>query len=85
MDKGKLSQGANLLRLSTLGINFALTIFVGLGLGWAAQKIFHLGDWAMLAGLLFGIVASYVRLIGDLKALRNSTPVPPSRKPPPEP
>ena len=43
MDKGKLSTGANLLRLSTLGINFVLCTFAGLGLGWLAHKYLHLG------------------------------------------
>ena len=34
--KGKLSNGANLLRLSTLGITFVICTFVGLGLGLLA-------------------------------------------------
>ncbi len=43
MDKGKLSTGANLLRLSTRGINFVLCTFAGLGAGLAAQKVPALG------------------------------------------
>ena len=72
MDKRKLSTGANLLRLSTLGLNFALSIFVGLFLGWGINKLFHWGPWVIIAGMLLGIVTSYVVLIEDLKAL-NST------------
>ena len=71
MDPRKLSTGANLLRLSTLGMNFALSIFVGLGLGWGATKLFHLGDWAIIVGMLLGIVASYALLFEDLKALNS--------------
>lgn len=43
MDKRKLSAGADLLRLSTLGINFALCVFAGVALGWAAERWLHLG------------------------------------------
>ena len=78
MDKGKLSNSANLLRLSTLGINFVLCTFAGLGLGLLAKRFLHFGDWVMMAGLFLGIVASYWVLLEDLKALRGGPPKPPS-------
>jgi len=77
MDKGKLSNSANLLRLSTLGINFVLCTFAGLGLGWLAKRFLHLGDWVMMAGLFLGVIASYWVLIEDLKALREGPKKPP--------
>ena len=78
MDKGKLSTGANLLRLSTLGINFVLCTFAGLGLGWLLKKFLHLGDWVMMVGFFFGIFTSYFILFQDLKILNSSN----QKKPP---
>jgi F0F1-type ATP synthase assembly protein I len=78
MDKGKLPAGANLLRLSTLGINFVLCTFAGLGIGWLLNRFLHLGDWVVMAGFIFGIITSYVLLIENLRALNRD-----SRKPPP--
>jgi F0F1-type ATP synthase assembly protein I len=72
MDQRKLSTGANLLRLSTLGMNFALSIFVGLFMGWGVHKLFHLGNWVIMAGMILGIISSYVLLFQDLKALNTS-------------
>ena len=77
MDKEKLSAGANLLRLSTLGINFVFCTFAGFGLGWAARNYFHLGDWAVMAGFFFGVIASYVLLFEDLKSLSRNEKKPP--------
>jgi F0F1-type ATP synthase assembly protein I len=71
MDQRKLSTSANLLRLSTLGINFALSIFVGLFLGWGIHKLFHWGTWVIVAGMILGVVTSYVILFEDLKALNS--------------
>ena len=80
MDQRKLSTSANLLRLSTLGLNFALSIFMGLFLGWGADKLFHWGSWVIIAGMFLGVVTSYVILIEDLKAL-NSKPTDKSNGP----
>ena len=71
MDQRKLSTGANLLRLSTLGMNFALSIFVGLFIGWGVHKLFHLGNWVIVAGMILGVVSSYVLLFQDLKTLNS--------------
>ena len=77
MDPRKQSTSANLLRLSTLGLNFALSIFVGLFLGWGANKLFHWGSWVIMVGMLLGIVSSYVLLIEDLKKLYSQPKDPP--------
>jgi len=78
MDKGKLSTGANLLRISTIGLNFVGCTFAGLGLGWLLRHFLHLGDWVMIVGLLFGIVASYVLLFEDLREMNRPPPKPPT-------
>ena len=78
MDKGKLSTSANLLRLSTLGIKFVLYTFSGVGLGWLAKRYLHWGDWVIMVGLFFGIVASYTNLLEDLKAFREGPPKQPN-------
>ncbi len=78
MDPRKLSTGANLLRISTLGLNFVFCTFAGLGLGWVLQYFFHLGDWVMMAGLFLGIITSYIVLFEDLKALNRDMRKPPS-------
>ena len=77
MDKGKLSTGATLLRLSTLGITFVGCTFAGLGLGLLAKKFLHLGDWVVVGGLVFGIIASYVTLFRDLGKLDQDNRNPP--------
>jgi hypothetical protein len=78
MDQRKLSTGANLLRLSTLGINFVLCTFAGLGLGLLVKKFLHMdGYWVVLVGFLFGVIASYFVLFEDLRSL-NSGPKKPT-------
>jgi F0F1-type ATP synthase assembly protein I len=78
MDKGKLSNSANLLRLSTLGLNFVGCTFGGVLIGWLLNKYLHLGEWVILVGLLFGIITSYFILIEDLKALNQDQRKPPA-------
>lgn len=79
MDSGKLSTSAKQLRLTTLGLNFSFSIVVGLAMGWGAKKLFHLGDWVIMAGILLGILSSYLILFEDLKSLQ-----PPPKNPPNE-
>jgi len=79
MDKEKLSTSANLLRLSTLGINFSLCTFVGIGLGWLVNHYFHWGGWIIMVGMLFGVIASYTLLFEDLKALNEKPKDPKAR------
>jgi F0F1-type ATP synthase assembly protein I len=78
MDKGNLSTSANLLRLSTVGLNFVFCTFAGLGLGLLAKKYLHLGDWVAIVGAIFGIITSYVTLYRDLKAWNKDMNDPPS-------
>ncbi len=79
MDKGKLSTSANLLRLSTLGINFVLTTFLGAGAGWLLNRYLHWGAWVIIAGLLVGIFASYYLMIADVREIS----LPPKNPPKP--
>lgn len=74
MDKGKLSASANLLRLSTLGLNFVLCNFAGVGIGWLLNRYCGLGDWVIIAGLFLGIAAGYRILVLDLKKLNAKNP-----------
>ena len=78
MDKGKLSEGADLLRLSTLGITFVFCTFAGLGLGLLAHKYLHWGEWVIMVGFLFGVVTSYTILFEDLKTLSPGPKKPPT-------
>jgi F0F1-type ATP synthase assembly protein I len=73
MDQRKLSTSANLLRLSTLGINFSLSVFAGLFMGWGLNKLFHWGTWVIVAGMIVGVIASYVLLFEDLRTLNANT------------
>ena len=78
MDKEKLSTSADLLRLSTLGISFVLCTFAGLGLGLLIHKYLHWGNWVIMAGFGFGVIASYVVLYESFKALNQDQKKPPS-------
>lgn len=69
MDKGKLSTSANLLRLSTLGINFVLTTFLGAGAGWLLNHYLHWGPWVIIAGLLLGVFSSFYLVIADIREI----------------
>jgi hypothetical protein len=69
MDKRGLSAGAHLLRVSTLGINFALSPFVGAGLGWAAHHWLGAGKGAILAGFFLGLLAGSWLLVKALRGL----------------
>lgn len=80
MDKGKLSASADLLRLSTLGLNFVLCNFAGVGLGWLVHRYLGLGEWVIIAGLFLGIAAGYRILIEDLKKLNAKNPKPPTHE-----
>ena len=79
MDQRKLSTSANLLRLSTLGINFVLTTFLGLGVGWLLNRYLHWGPWVIIVGLLMGVFSSYYLMIEDIRQITQ----PPSKTPKP--
>lgn len=60
-----------LMRISTVGTNFALAV-AGTGLlGWAAQKWVWPGaaPWLLVGGLLLGLVVGALRFVHDAKAL----------------
>jgi F0F1-type ATP synthase assembly protein I len=67
-DKGSANQ---LMRISTVGTNFALAV-AGLGLiGWAVQKwlLPSAAPWLLVGGLLLGLVVGALRFVHDAKAL----------------
>lgn len=45
---------------SSLGLQVALSIFIGLGVGvWLDQRVLNSSPWATLIGLALGIAAAY--------------------------
>ncbi|MGH7739412.1 MAG: hypothetical protein ACREL1_04625 [bacterium] len=46
-------------------------------MGWAAQRFLHWGNWALITGVLSGIVAGYYGLFLELKSIQNQNPKPP--------
>ena len=76
MDKGKLSASADLLRLSTLGLNFAFCILAGVGLGWALVRFLGAGNWAIMTGFLVGVASGYLLVFEDLKRLNAKKTAP---------
>ncbi len=80
MDQGKLSTGAHLLRLSTLGFNLVLCTFAGVALGWLARKFLGLGDWVLMVGFFFGIFAGFWTVYEQLRSLAAGGPG--SKEPP---
>ncbi len=67
-DKGTVNQ---LMRISTVGTNFALAVG-GLGIiGWAIQRwvVPSAAPWLLVGGLLLGLVVGAVRFVHDAKAL----------------
>jgi len=41
---------------SGIGLQLALTVLVGLGLGYLADRAFHTSPWFLLVGLLLGVL-----------------------------
>jgi F0F1-type ATP synthase assembly protein I len=41
---------------SGIGLQLAVTVLVGLGLGYLADRAFHTSPWFLLVGLLLGVV-----------------------------
>jgi ATP synthase protein I len=42
---------------SAIGMQFAASVLVGLGLGWFLDRVFHTSPWLLLAGIILGIAA----------------------------
>jgi len=74
MDPRRLSQGADLLRLSTLGLTFVLCNFAGAGLGWLAVRYLGVGGWAVMVGLFFGILAGAWTVYEQVRATLGRKP-----------
>jgi ATP synthase protein I len=41
---------------SGIGLQLAVTVLVGLGFGYLADRAFHTSPWFLLAGLLVGVL-----------------------------
>jgi F0F1-type ATP synthase assembly protein I len=41
---------------SGIGLQLAVTVLVGLGLGYLADRAFHTSPWFLLVGLLLGVL-----------------------------
>ena len=48
---------------SGIGIQFAASVLVGLGLGWLADRLAHTSPWFLLAGLVLGIAAGAYNIV----------------------
>ena len=59
-------------RLSTLGIEMAVSIVVGLAIGWYLDKKFDTSPWLTMIFLIFGIVAGYKNLFREIKKIDRS-------------
>ena len=57
-------------RMSGIGTNFAVYVVSGLLIGWLIQKYWKpdWAPWALLTGLLFGLVGGTYRFIKDANA-----------------
>ncbi len=71
MDPERVSLGAHLYRLSTLGITVAFCIFLGLGLGMLARKYLGWGNGAVLVGILLGVLAGFYEMVHELSMLKK--------------
>jgi ATP synthase protein I len=55
-DKRKEPSMLDALSLASgIGIQFAASVLVGLGLGWFLDRVFHTSPWLLLAGIILGI------------------------------
>jgi len=70
MDPRRLSVGAQLYRLSTLGITVAVCVFLGLGAGVLLQKWFGWGDWVVLTGIVVGVLSGFAEMLRELMGLK---------------
>jgi ATP synthase protein I len=63
-----------LFTVGLIGIQFALSIFVGFAMGYFLDKLFHTFPWLTVLFLIFGIIAAFrelFRLAGKDNGNRN--------------
>jgi len=51
-----------LFTVGLIGIQFALSIFVGFAMGYFLDKLFHTFPWLTIIFLIFGIIAAFREL-----------------------
>ena len=69
--KEKLKTYSNLLELSSIGINLAVSIFVGLGIGLFLDKLFNTKPFLMIVFLFIGIIAGFVNIFRIANSFRK--------------
>jgi len=61
-----------LFTVGMIGIQFALSIFVGFAIGYFLDKLFHTFPWLTIIFLIFGIIAAFRELF-SLAGKENGT------------
>ncbi len=56
---------------STLGLQVAFSIFIGLGLGYWIDQKFSTSPWFLIIFLIFGIIAAYRNIGLAIKKIRK--------------
>lgn len=59
---------AQLMRLSAIGTDFALTVIVSGVLGWLADMALGTRPWLFMASLIVGVIAGFVRFLREAMA-----------------
>ncbi len=60
-----------LARHSAIGLEMAISVVIGMALGWWLDKLFNTKPWLGLAGMLFGFAAGFRSLFRLLKEVRD--------------
>jgi len=51
------------LRYSAVGLEFSLSVIIGMALGWQLDKAYDTRPYLTMAGLLFGVAAGVMAII----------------------
>ncbi|MBN2382189.1 AtpZ/AtpI family protein [bacterium] len=68
-DKERLDAFRQLGMLSSLGFMFALSIFLGLGVGYYLDQKCNTAPYLTMTGMVLGIVAAFVSLYREIRRL----------------
>lgn len=58
----------------SIGLEFAASILICLGIGWWADGRFHTSPWFMLGGAFFGMAAGFVNLYRTVTGIQRKGP-----------
>ncbi len=62
-EKPEKSLSRQLLEASTVGIHFALSIFVGFGMGYGLDLLLGTSPWLTILFFILGIIAGFMELV----------------------